>query len=912
PPGVATGVTAPAQFLTSRTLNIAAQAMDAYIVNDAARRLEAELNAQGIGLQANITIYSWEDMDDHLASLQTRIAVGQGYDVFTLTHMHPLPPLVLHGHLADIFPLINSCTHTQQEDYFMHVLEALALNGRLYTFPLAFMHNYIGVNVDLPAGFITRFATYEAITLTQIAQFYLDLQETYPEFAHLAVMHNAPVVMTLRDMLHPTINWNARTLSAITPSFTQHMQTLSAAFTDNNRHGVFWESEMFTNPRGSVLTQEMHRRFVFDNIQASLDPINAFLPQNSPLFLHYIPLAAECGALVIQTSGIDSMYGISATADGALAFAFLRHLTEARGNSWRGEMSLSTPIRRDLFDEQMERAIRNALTEPHTLPFAGQGNASMVDSLVHTVRPQLKHIANQPVFTHLTRHLLPIELLAEPFNRQMLEEITREQAVQIMQANIAHFLLQPHTIEADAELLEEMRIQAEREELPAVTLRVLAHHDFRHVIRQAEEEMNRVWLQLDKPYAFVIQLSTYEFDDWEATQARVQTMLMAGQGYDVMFLDFFMPYRTFAQSGFLHDIYQFIDACPNTQREDFFTNVLYAYEINGGLFAFPLSFGFEWVSINTALPPSFINRFAAYDRISIGQMMAIYADLRAGHEAEFGHLQIGTQGRIGHPGVAMPHVLGSFVDFDNRIAHFTDGQFAQFLEDFRATFEGGLEFDSWITTTGSNVYTTEFLRQMAGSYVFQLTHRDLLPAHVLFTPVAPIFAHSIPVSDEYGRLRIFANGGQWGHPIWGPVVFPTAGNGTLAWEFTRHLLDAFVDPRGNAATNQWGMPVWGQNTMAIPIQQDLFEAQMRAAIHRYLQHDHQPFIGVPDDVVNATNNAINRMRQFIHQPVVIPADFGMIQAQIEEDVQHFLDGIATAQATAQRIQDRVQLWLMEQ
>jgi len=905
-------LTTPVQFATQRTLHIAAQAMDSYIINDAARRMEAELNAQGIGFYANITIYQWDDMDDHLASLQTRIAAGQGYDVFTLTHMHPLLPLILHGHMADIFSLINTCTHTQQDDYFMHVLEALALNGRLYTFPLAFTHNYIGVNVDLPADFITRFAAYEAISLTQIAQFYLDLQEAHPEFAHLAVMHNAPVVMTLRDMLHPIIDWNARTLSAITPSFTQHMQTLSTAFIENNRHGVFWESDMFTNPRGSVLTQEMHQRFVFDNIQTNLDPINAFLPQNNPLFLHYIPLAAECGALVIQTSGIDSMFGVSATADGALAFAFLRHLTEARSDTWRGDMSLATPIRRDLFDEQIERALRNALTEPHTLPFAGQGNAGMVDSLVHTIRPQLKDIASQPVFTHLTRQLLPIELLSEPFNQQILEEITTEQATQIIQANIAHYLLQPHTIEADAELLEEMRVQAEREELPTVTLRVLAYRDFRHIIRRAEAEMNRAWSQLDKPYAFVVQLTTHDIDDWQTTQARVQTMLMAGQGYDLMFLDFFMPYRTFAQSGFLHDIYQFIDACPNTQREDFFTNVLYAYEINGGLYAFPLSFGFEWAGINTGLPQHFINRFAQYDRVSMGQMMAIYADLRAGYEAEFGHLQIGHQSRIGHPGVALPHVLGSFVDFDNRTANFTDGRFAQFLENFRTTFEGGLEFGSWISGYSTNVYTTDFLRRMAGSYVFQLTHRNLLPAHMLFTPVNPIFAHSIPVSDEYGRLRIFNDGGQWGSPVWGPVLFPTAGNGTLAWEFTQHLLDAFINPSGNAATNQWGMPVWGQSTMAIPIQQDLFEAQMRGAINRYLQYDHQPFIGVPDDVVNATNNAIERMRQFIHQPVVIPPDFVMIGSQIEEDVQHFLDGIATAQATAQRIQDRVQLWLMEQ
>ncbi|MCL2190114.1 MAG: hypothetical protein FWC16_14165 [Defluviitaleaceae bacterium] len=911
-PAIATGEITPAHFPTTQTLNIAVPSIDAYIANDAIRRLEAELNAQGIGLNANLSVFTSEGMDAHLSQFSTRLVAGQGYDVFGVSPMHPLMGLITYGHLADIFPLINDCNHTQREDYFMHVLEALALNGRLYTFPLAFMHTYIGVNAGLPVDFLARFAAYESVNFLQLSQFFLDVKEA--EATQLSSIQPVPVLTALYDMLHPLIDWNTRTMTVINAPFIDRMQTFAAAMEARPPMEFSPADIMFSNPRGAALTDALAEGFVFDILQFSLDPVNAFLPQISPQFVHYVPLAAECGALVVQVGGMDMVYAISATADGGLAFAFLRHMSEARNDTWRAETSLATPIRRDLFEGNKQTALRYALTAPHTVPFEGQGSAGAVDALIHTIIAQIERVVNQPVSAPITRLLLPPSYVLDPFHAYRTGETTATDAARTMQANIAHFLLQPHALEADAGLLEEMRVQTERGELPAVTLRVLANENFRHVIHQAETDMNRAWAEIDKPYAFVVELSSFGWEDAATVRTRLQTMLMAGQGYDLIFAcDFSYMERNFAQAGFLHDINPFIEACPHTQRSDLFENVLAAYEINGRLYRFPLSFGFEWAAINTRLPQPFIDRFTTYDRISIGQMMAIYADLRAVHEAEFGHLEIGSQGRIGHPNVALPHVVGSFVDFENRIASFNDGRFAEFLENFRATFEGGLDFDSWITTTMATTYSTSFLNQLADSYVFLLTETNTRPTNALFTAVDPIFTHSIPVSDEYGRLRIPVNGGYFGSPVWGPVMFPTAGNGTLAWEFTLHLLDAFTHPRGRANTNQWGgQPGWGSNSLAIPIRQDMFEAQMRVGINTYLRHQHHPFVGVPDDVVNATDAAIDRMRQFIHEPVVIPAQLGMVQNQAVEDVQNFLAGIATAQATAQRIQDRVQLWLMEQ
>jgi len=64
------------------------------------------------------------------------------------------------------------------------------------------------------------------------------------------------------------------------------------------------------------------------------------------------------------------------------------------------------------------------------------------------------------------------------------------------------------------------------------------------------------------------------------------------------------PLRSYAANGFLTNFYNLIDSHPYTDREDFFTNVLKAYEFGGGLYVFPLSFGFEYVGINASAPES--------------------------------------------------------------------------------------------------------------------------------------------------------------------------------------------------------------------------------------------------------------------------------------------------------------------
>jgi len=913
-------ITGPVVFGETASLNIAALQWEAYFLNSAAERLTNELAEAGINFEMNLslyTIHTAEDFEYYLINIQTKLAAGQGYDIFFHQGVQlPIQGLISGGFLADINLLIDQDPSVSRQDYFTNILEAMEIDGGLYTFPLSFNHEFIGINNRLPEEIISRFAGYSSISISQLAAIYNDLQAAHPEFEDLAAGFRIRSGAALVDMLGQHINWNSGTIQIEAEPLSDFLNKMCTAFAGNTRNGAFFEDVTFSNPQGSEMTALLADRFVFSSHSFNLDPVNALLEFHNPYFVHYIPLASEDGRLAVWDAA-SNMYSISSTANGPLAWAFLRTLVEARSESFRRESSMEIPIARGLFHSQTEDALRSALDEPSTMPFIGQGDLAQEERIIIEAIQRLEGYLAMPVSCLRARMLLPVDDILEPFLQLLSEEITPLSAANEIIESVSEWLVYGDALYIDADIVEQLeaqaQVEAEREDLPVRSLSILATNEYGNVIRQAAADINQAWAEQGLEHSFELNLTTYTWENWESVSARLHTMLMAGDGYDILFADWFMPYRTFAESGFFTDIYPLIEQCPNTSLDDFYTNVLEAFEINGRLYGFPLSFGFEWVGINANMPQPFIDRFAQYDRISISSMMAIFNDLRAEHGDEVGRRQIGSQFSVGHPGVALPHVMGSFIDFDNRTANFTDDGFITFLETFRVTFDGGLGFDDWITRTGSNMWDASGLRDMAREYVFLFEFAGINPLNALFTPENPIFAHFIPVSDENGHLRVNHLDGAFGNPVWATLYFHARGDGPLAWEFTQHLINAFMYPRGGAATNQWGgVANWGRGSFAVPIRRDGFYSQITRAIDYALNYNHQPFVNMPDNQEQAIADAINRLAMYIHEPMVIPPTIpGAIQDLNIADIEDFKLGIITAQAAAQNIQNRMFLWLIE-
>jgi len=443
------------------------------------------------------------------------------------------------------------------------------------------------------------------------------------------------------------------------------------------------------------------------------------------------------------------------------------------------------------------------------------------------------------------------------------------------------------------------------------TLRVLAYVFYGHELRRAEEVMAQALLQDE--IIFNIEITPYTFEDRYEVHRRMEVMMMAGQTYD-LFLWNGQPIHHYASSGLLTDIYTLIDQHPTIDRDDFFTNILRAYEFDGGLYAFPLTFGFDYVGINSTLPQSIIDRFAAKDGITMHEMFSIYNDLLQDYGLSFCNLHLNPPLTtfLRFPQNAFPLAAGDFVDFDNRISHLNSNEFIRFLEDFSQVLHGvGISTPSFYK--GGIATRVHFnwalpikafinLRSGSGSLV------------TMFKPIEPDFLNFIPLVNNSRQLLINPRLGFGVGTTWAAVCIPAGNNSALAWDFTLHLKTTILDTNNPTNHIQQSM----RTTLAIPIYRAYFRPHIEAVLSRVTSPPYSegliPFVGIHDDNdrEQAIETAISRLEALSEMPAAIfetrlPAQFTMEGSILDE----LLFGFTSAEDTAQSLHNIASLWLIE-
>ena len=453
------------------------------------------------------------------------------------------------------------------------------------------------------------------------------------------------------------------------------------------------------------------------------------------------------------------------------------------------------------------------------------------------------------------------------------------------------------------------------------TLSILAQDQFSRVIERAETALNESWQAQYRNYEFQLELHTYSINsltDIAAFQSRLRTALMAGIDYD-MFLLGAIPLHIWplAQSGALIDIYTLIDQDPHVSRSDFFEQALKAWEVDGGLYSFPLSFGFQYVSINANLPQSIINRFTGYTHISFREMLSIYNELISRYVDEFGHLHFAFCTNLWNtPTVILYSYIDNFIDYDNRTSDLTNESFIEFLIELRSAFVAYERRFRDIMPFRD--YT--FLQYTAEHYAFSIDTSRLNP--VLAFVDTPHFVHGRPMSDGHGQLLLdwwrSPHGYYW--PIspstWTAVCISASGDSVLAWEFTQYLLREFSQSASPPVRG------WGQYSMVSPISRqllwphmttafatlDIYSTRLGAAMHRHAQatgaaKSYQEW----DSLIEHT---ITQFEMLNEMPMVRP-DSHIPRRLFEYNFGLFMDGIIRAEEFAQRLQNSVSLWLIE-
>ena len=849
----------------------------------------------GIDVQIEFDSYMQDEWQYRSGLLLSKFAAGTGPDIFVRDNIL-LYQFIENGFLADIYSVIDRSSVFSRDDFFTNALEGMEVNGRLYMLPMFFGIDFVGINANAPASFISQFEAMDRVSLGDIAAMHADLVGRHPEWAEFALVYGINPIQAFTPVLFDAIDFNGR--SANFSPFTGFLENIRPAFYENNRFETpflnFWALE-----EEFPVIQE---RYVFARVAAPLSPLLGLFGYREPFYI-YRPLADENGRLLNRAWGTE--FVINYTANPDLVMGFINQVMYDDANEDM-RFGVNIPILRRHFDQVLEVGFRHTLTQVQ-LPQTIESQSFEIENAI----TRLTEYSTWPSVSLYASFLLPQwGIITEPFNDFLAGEITAQEATSQMETRAVEWL-NAHRVE-----IEEY-VHEPTEELPDLPVRTLTvHTSNRHtgVILQAANALNDLWREQNRPYIFQVEIDDYNWTDWESGMARnerLRTELMAGGGPD-MFLFDGMEIHSLAASGFVRNFYELIDADPNSNRDEFFTQALYAFEINNGLYMFPVSFGFEYVAVNAGLPQEFIDRFTQKTEITLSQMMEFYLDLMYAHGDEFGDLTFGTGGGITWSGNVLQSIMGGFIDFNTRTANLTDPKFVEALELMRIVYADWDVTSTW----GVTINNVDFLRDRAREHAFFAISDGLSSFDAFFTPVTPIFKHHIPLVDDYGRLMLPSPG--WGQ-VWSGIFITTAGDAELAWELTRQLIYAYTNPVGRAAVEPiWGAPAtWGNQSFATPILRSLF----RDHAMRSFEDTHetfgaprglQSFVGFDDDANRAAQfeDAVNRIASFHDRPMSMLSP--MVPAHLFEDAfDQFQRGLITAEAAAQRIQNAVFLWLIE-
>ena len=910
--------TANVGYLPTQTFSIAAPEAHVAFIWEATELLWAEFIEKGINLDINFVTFTRYDVAEHMFMQYSSLTEGNGADVFLATRQHPMYAFIESGLLADINGLIDR--HAYRGDFFCNVLDAFEINDRLYTFPIEFVLEYIGINANLPESIIQRFASYDSITFTQAAGIFNYLQANYHEYNHLAFGFRAEYAAreAIHDILDSRFNWRTGRFSMMPNQLVPYINTIRTALYDNGRHGTTLPMEMFTNPMSAEMLEIQSRRyaFTFARMNPTLDTANALLEFADPHFIHYIPLAGESGGL-LAPGATAFLYSVSVTADEAVAMAFLRQLTLIIPESHYSDSSLYTPIIRSAFNP--ENAFRRAILEPTT-----QRVLNRQDDIENAVS-RLEAYLSKPIAIPAALFMLPAEVYSSVAHVALSTDSEPSEAAMEIWNMLNEWMGIGSNFEADPEWLAQIALMEARADLPVRTLRIMAPQELQRQLNQAAMTMNGDWANRGVEYRFNLEVSPYNVHEREEMAPRIATMMMAGMPYDMFTIYDDIPLWNWARTGLITDIWGLIDGNPLTDRTDFYTNVLEAFEHDGGLWAFPVSFGLQYIGISRRLPQYIIDNFAELDTISVRDAMDMHNYLLTSHNNDFGHMLFSKGARTEMWDEVLMHEIGSFINFDTRTSYLTDNGFISFISLLQAAFPI-LDYESM--PDGGFVAHQQRLYNISHIYAFNVVDA-WLTTQALIPMEDPSFIHHIPLTDDTGRLRIRHGErlyyGWEGLGTWMTLVYPSSGEGELAWEFTQHLIYSLVHTPSAHDIVFSGFLMSGEESPVTPILRELFESHMTRSLTRSILSSEatlaifgEQYRIFPAHISNpvykeqVVESAIERVSVYNEKPVVLKPFFPAgLRDGLIEIAEQFMRGLITVEAAAQSMHNRVSLWLIE-
>jgi len=409
-----------------------------------------ELNRE---FELEISTFSWRDIVDLLPRMEVLMMAGEMYDIFYLMPQQNLWRYSQNGFLADIYTLIDNCSHTNREDFFINALNAFTINDGLYAFPLGFNFEYIAISAEMPQEFVDRFNGMDAITPIELMHMYIDLRSRYPnEFDSLFVARNSFASFNpdfvLERALSDFVNVNEQVSNINSNRFIEFLNSLKHVH-DLHGFSVSAQLDFMIRTSGLCTVGERQRgsvRYMFNSDNVFLNSIFAYFEPSRQSFLYHIPLVNNYGELYLSGFNRPHAFSIAATGNAALAWDFLRHLivpmaVTTNYRQPRGWNTLTIPIKRSYFESNFLSTIyRSFRADAVSLQFTGMGEGDPGrEERIQRALDIHTAFSEMPV---ATIPLVPISIIEEDLSLFMDGVITAEDAALRMHNRVSLWLIE--------------------------------------------------------------------------------------------------------------------------------------------------------------------------------------------------------------------------------------------------------------------------------------------------------------------------------------------------------------------------------------------------------------------------------------------------------------------------------------
>ena len=391
-------------------------------------------------------------------------------------------------------------------------------------------------------------------------------------------------------------------------------------------------------------------------------------------------------------------------------------------------------------------------------------------------------------------------------------------------------------------------------------------------------------------------------EPWDQFMEELATRLMSGDGPDILLDPGVFTPKQYHQSGVAYNLLEWMDSDPEFHREDYFENILEAYEVEGAQYALPTSIGLTPLYLNKTLCDAAGVSYSPWDIVDYKELLDIWreADSQGLLDPAF---TLEYEDQKGPSQLFYSQEMPTFIDGKAGTCSFDSPEFVQYLEDTKAIPSNRTMAEGALTLGGPDLVeafgnanqgkNTSLLLQVPADLGSLATVMDV-PENVV------------------GPLVLGSSGGGVLCSSSTLVVPTSCADPDLAWEYLKFSVAPVEEasyswiyqPEVSVDISQGSFPLAKQNLAAYG------EVYAKAAVY---QKTHESIKGFdPTTMDSAVPEGLFSQLEQVFSNYTRGDTMGRVGDILHPVLQRYYDtDTLSAQECAEELQGKVEIWLSE-